>query len=133
MSDLRGHGIDLVECDRIRLLAERHGDRFLRRVFTDKELAYCLPRRRKWEHLAGRFAVKEAILKVLGTGWRDKIAWTDMEILNDPSGQPRLSLTGETLDICRKLGISRIDISISHTERYATASAIGIGETPPAK
>ncbi len=128
MSKILGHGIDLVECNRIRELADRYEDRFLRRVFTESELAYCLPRKRKWEHLAGRFAVKEAVLKVLGTGWRNKIAWTDMEITNDPSGQPRVCLTGESREICRKLGITTILISISHTETHAAASAIGIQE-----
>ncbi len=128
MNEIINHGIDLVECERIRQLAERYGDRFLTRIFTERELAYCLPRKRKWEHLAGRFAAKEAILKVLGTGWRDKIAWTDMEIVNDPGGQPRVTLSGESQEICRKQGISKMLISISHTEHYATASAIGVKE-----
>lgn len=126
MNEIVNQGIDLVECDRIRQLVERYGDRFLERIFTRRELDYCLDRRRKWEHLAGRFAAKEAILKVLGTGWRDKIAWTDMEIFNDPSGQPLATLTGESAEICRKRGIGHIFISISHTAHYAVASAIGV-------
>lgn len=128
MSEIVSHGIDLVECARIRELADRYGDRFLHRVFTEKELAYCLPRQRKWEHLAGRFAAKEAVLKVLGTGWREKIAWTDIEVTNDPAGQPHVALVNEPVEICKKLGIERIIISISHTENYATASAIGLKE-----
>ncbi|MFA5864011.1 MAG: holo-ACP synthase [Phycisphaerae bacterium] len=128
MSQIVNHGIDLVECARIRELVERYGERFLHRIFTEKELAYCLPRRRKWEHLAGRFAAKEAILKVLGTGWRDKIAWTDMEITNDPTGMPHVTLTGESAQITRKLNIDKIILSISHTEHYATASALGLGK-----
>jgi holo-[acyl-carrier protein] synthase len=128
MNEIVNHGIDLVECARIRELSERYGERFLHRIFTEKELAYCLPRRRKWEHLAGRFAAKEAILKVLGTGWRDKIAWTDMEILNDPAGVPHVNLTGESSEISRKLNIDKIILSISHTEHYATASALGLRE-----
>ncbi len=129
MNEVISHGIDLVECDRIQEIADRYGDRFLRRVFTTRELDYCLPRKRKWEHLAGRFAAKEAILKVLGTGWREKIAWTDMEVVNLPGGQPQVTLTGEPVEICRKLGITKILLSISHTVHYAVASAIGVRDT----
>jgi len=128
MNQVINQGIDIVECDRMRDITDRYGDRFLHRVFTDKELQYCMPRKRKWEHLAGRFAAKEAILKVLGTGWRDKIAWTDMEIVNLPGGQPQVTLTGESKEICKKLGITKILLSISHTENYAVASAIGVHE-----
>ena len=78
--------------------------------------------------LAGRFAAKEAILKVLGTGWRGQIAWRDMEILNDPNGQPHVVLSGESQRIAAQLGITRILISITHTEHYAAASAIGVSE-----
>ncbi len=127
MSEIIGHGIDIVECERIHRLAERYGQRFLERIFTENERRYCLSKKRKWEHLAGRFAAKEAILKVIGTGWRGEIAWTDMDIVRDPSGQPRVILSGETQAIAESLGIRQILISISHTEHYATASAIGIG------
>jgi holo-[acyl-carrier protein] synthase len=129
MSEVINQGIDLVECARIQEIVDRYGDRFLQRVFTPKELDYCLPRKRRWEHLAGRFAAKEAILKVLGTGWRDKIAWTDMEIVNLPGGQPQVTLTGEPVEICKKLGITRILLSISHTDHYAVASALGVRES----
>jgi len=87
-----GHGIDIVETARIRQLVESHGQRFLDRCFTPGELAYCNRNtKRFYEHLAGRFAAKEAVLKVLGTGWRGGIQWTDIEILREPSGQPRSS------------------------------------------
>jgi holo-[acyl-carrier protein] synthase len=127
MSEIIGHGIDIVECDRIRKLVERYGERFLERIFTENERRYCLGRKRQWEHLAGRFAAKEAILKVVGTGWRGQIAWTDMDIVRDQAGKPEVLLTGETKAICEKVGIKQILLSISHTEHYATASAIGIG------
>ena len=78
--------------------------------------------------MAGRFAAKEAILKVLGTGWRGKIAWRDMEILNDKAGQPGVTLTGECKRVADGLGITRILVSITHTEHYAAATAIGIAE-----
>ena len=122
-----GHGIDIVETARIRKLMDDHGQRFLDRCFTPDEQAYCARNPKRYvEHLAGRFAAKEAILKVLGTGWRGGIAWTDMEILPEPSGQPKLKLSGETLRIATERGISRWHLSISHIETHATASAIGL-------
>ena len=122
-----GHGIDIVETARIRQLVEEHGKHFLDRCFTEAEQAYCLQNsKRRFEHLAGRFAAKEAVLKVLGTGWRGGIAWTDIEILNEPSGQPRLRLTDESLRIADELGITGWHLSISHIETHATASAIGV-------
>ena len=122
-----GHGIDIVETDRIRRLIEQHGAHFLDRVFTPAEQAYCnASRKRALEHFAGRFAAKEAVLKVLGTGWRGGIAWTDVEIVKDPSGQPKINLTGETARIAQELGIAKWHVSISHIETHATASAIGL-------
>jgi holo-[acyl-carrier protein] synthase len=122
-----GHGIDIVETRRIADLLENHGERFLERCFTPAEREYCYRNaKRHVEHLAGRFAAKEAVLKVLGTGWRGGIAWTDIEILPEPSGQPKIRLSGECLKIANKLGISRWHVSISHIETHATASAIGM-------
>jgi holo-[acyl-carrier protein] synthase len=96
-------------------------------VFTPAEQQYCARNQKRYfEHLAGRFAAKEAVLKVLGTGWRGGIAWTDVEILPEPSGQPVVNLTGECERIARKLGIARWLVSISHIETHATASAIGV-------
>lgn len=128
MSKVIGHGIDLVQCDRIRDLADRYGQRFLERVFTANELDYSLPKARKWEHLAGRFAVKEAALKALGTGLRGKIAWTDVEVINDPLGRPRVSLEGYTQNLAAELGVTEIIISITHTDDVAVASAIAVGD-----
>jgi len=122
-----GHGIDIVETARIRKLVDDHGQHLLDRVFTPSEQRYCARNpKRYFEHLAGRFAAKEAVLKVLGTGWRGGIAWTDIEILPEPSGQPKMTLTGECERIARDLGISRWHVSISHIETHATASAIGL-------
>ena len=118
------HGIDMVECRRIAELADSYGDRFLKRVFTPTELDYCLPRKRRIEHLAGRFAAKEAVLKVLGTGWRSGINWTDIEVINDLSGQPRVSLHGRCREIAAGQGIAVIHLSISHISTHAIASAV---------
>ncbi len=122
-----GHGIDIVETSRIKRSVEEHGQRFLDRVFTAGEQQYCAANvKRYYEHLAGRFAAKEAVLKVLGTGWRGGIAWTDVEVAKEASGQPRIVLAGECARVARALGISRWHISISHIETHATASAIGL-------
>ncbi len=122
-----GHGIDIVETARVQRLVDEHGQRFLDRCFTPAEQAYCARSpKRYFEHLAGRFAAKEAVLKVLGTGWRGGIQWTDVEVLKEPSGQPRIQLTGECLRIATELGILRWHVSISHIETHATASAIGL-------
>jgi holo-[acyl-carrier protein] synthase len=123
-----GHGVDLVLIGRIAQTFERHGDRFLQRVFTPAEASYCMANKRKTEHLAGRFAAKEAILKALGIGWRGSIAWTDMEIVNNAYGQPEVSLAGATLERAAQLGVSKVLVSISHTEEAAMASAIALGE-----
>jgi len=122
-----GHGIDIVETARIRRLIDEHGAHFLDRVFTAAEQAYCnASRKRSLEHFAGRFAAKEAVLKVLGTGWRGGIAWTDIEVVKEPSGQPQVKLTGECARIATERGILLWHISISHIETHATASAIGM-------
>ena len=121
-------GIDIVDCGRLAAIVERHGDRFLRRIFTPGELAYCRGRKREVEHLAGRFAAKEAVLKALGTGWRNGINWTDVEVVNAPSGQPGIRLAGRCREVADELGIARVLISLSHIETHAVASAIGVGE-----
>lgn len=126
------HGIDMVDCARLRAAIKRHGKRFLERVFTAAELGYCMGKKRELEHLAGRFAAKEAVLKCLGTGWRNGVAWTDIEIRNAPSGQPTVHLSGRCKKIAGKLGLTSILVSISHIRTHAIASAIGSkGPTKP--
>ncbi len=120
------HGIDLVDCPRIEQLLERHGERFLARVFTEAERTYADANRNRVETLAGRFAAKEAVLKMIGTGWRGKIAWTDIEVINNPAGRPEVKLSGEVLDIAKSLGLGPISISISHTANFAMASAVAL-------
>ena len=120
------HGVDMVPCSRLRQVIDRHGERFLQRVFTEVELAYCRDRHREIEHLAGRFAAKEAVLKVLGTGWTNGIAWTDVEIRNAPSGRPSVHLSGRCREIADELGLAEVLISISHVSTHAIASAIAL-------
>jgi holo-[acyl-carrier protein] synthase len=126
--EIVAHGIDLVDCPRIEEMVARHGERFVQRIFTAAEQAYAESNKNKIEKLAGRFAAKEAILKLMGTGWRGKIAWTDIEIINNSSGQPEVTLDGEVEKIADKLGIKHISISITHTANFAIASAVALTE-----
>lgn len=125
-----GHGIDLIECERIGHILRDHPDRFLDRILTPAERAYCERMKDPVPHIAGRFAAKEAILKVLGTGWRGPISWTDIEVINDQAGQPHVTLSGPTAEIAASKGITKVLISITHTANYGAASAIGLGDGP---
>ncbi len=122
------HGIDLVDFGRIDQMLARHKQRFLNRVFTAKEQAQAfeLVEKNQSQRLAGRFASKEAILKLLGTGWRGKIAWTDMEITNNALGQPQVALSGEVERIAKDAGVGNIMLSITHTANFAIASAVAL-------
>ncbi len=120
------HGIDLVDFPRIEEMVKQHGERFLSRIFTAAERNYADSNKNGIEKLAGRFAAKEAILKLMGTGWRGKIAWTDIEIINNPAGQPVVNLSGEVEKIAEKLGIKHISVSITHTANFAIASAVAL-------
>ena len=123
------HGIDLVDFPRIEDMVARHGERFLDRVFTASEQQYANSNKNGIEKLAGRFAAKEAVLKLVGTGWRGKIAWTDIEVVNTETGQPQVKLSGEVKKIADKLGITQISVSITHTANFAIASAVALAES----
>lgn len=109
-------------------MLQRHGERFLDRCFTAGERRYCAANvARQCEHLAGRFAAKEAVLKVLGTGLARGIAWTNVEIIREPSGRPSVQLHDRAADLAAELGITDWQLSISHVRGLAMASAIGTG------
>ncbi len=114
-------GIDIVEVERIRNMHERLGKRFLERIFTPLEIEYCFSRRNSYQSLAGRFAVKEAVLKALGIGMSHGFRWKDIEVVNEKSGKPNVKLYGKLKQL---LGSRHIEISISHTENYAVAVCI---------
>ena len=126
--EIVAHGIDLVDCPRIEQMIQRHGERFIKRVFTAAEQAYAQANKNDVEKLAGRFAAKEAILKLMGTGWRGRIAWTDIEIINNAAGQPEVTLGGEVRKIADKLGIKHVNVSITHTANFAIASAVALAQ-----
>jgi len=117
-------GVDIAEVDRIRTAIERHGEPFLRRVFTDAERAYCEQFKNKYERYAGRFAAKEAAMKALGTGWRRGVRWVDFEVVREANGRPSIALDGVAKEIAAKLGVRRISLSITHTAAQALAQVI---------
>ena len=122
-----GVGTDIIECLRIAPMIERHGELFLTRVYTPLEIEYCSARKASTQHYAGRFAAKEAVLKALGTGWTRGLHWRDIEVQNELGGKPNVKLGGGARDLCEKLGISEILISISHCRTHATAYALAVG------
>ena len=125
-----GIGTDIAEVARIGALADRHGERFLQRVFTPDELAYSLGRRRRNEHLAARFAAKEAVLKAIKTGVGPGTSLHEVEVLRGPKGEPEVRLHGATAGVARAKGVERIHVSLSHTEQFGVAFAVCEG-TPP--
>jgi holo-[acyl-carrier protein] synthase len=121
-----GVGTDIVEIVRIGKMVERHGEHFLKRVYTDDEIRYCQRRKESYQHLAGRWAAKEAVMKTLGTGWVRGVGWRDIEVTVKKSGQPVIIMHGTARDFAGSLGIDEILISISHCRAYATATAIAL-------
>jgi holo-[acyl-carrier protein] synthase len=119
-----GTGVDIAETERIGLSIERHGERFTKRIFTPAEIAYCDRFKNRAERYAARFAAKEAAFKALGTGWREGIRWLDVEVVHLPSGKPELVLTGRAQEVARELRVSRMAVSISHSDRYVVALVI---------
>lgn len=121
-----GLGTDIVEIVRIGQMIERHGELFLNRVYTDEEIRYCQRRKECFEHFAGRWAAKEAVMKTLGTGFTRGVGWQDIEVCSKKSGQPTVNLRGGAREFAERMGIDEILVSISHCRSYATATAIGI-------
>ena len=118
-----GIGIDLVEIHRMKQAIERPA--FIKRVFTTDEETYCIGRgRQSAASYAARFAAKEAVMKALGTGLSGGGTWQDIEVLPDELGKPVMSLTGFFGDLARELGVTRIHVSLSHAQDYATAQVL---------
>lgn len=120
---LVGTGIDVIEVNRIAASIERYGDRFLQRVFTPEEIAYCrLKRYTASESFAARFAAKEAGAKALGTGIQHGVIWTEIEVRRQPGHRPTLHFSGRALQMAEQLGVKRISLSLTHDKRTAIAS-----------
>ena len=120
-------GVDMIEIERLRRLCSRYGERFLRRVYGERERRLVAGRGDPGPFLAGRFAAKEAVLKVLGCGLFDGVRLTEIQILARESGEPVCELVGGAQRRARERGVGRVLVSISHCDAYAVAQAIGLG------
>jgi holo-[acyl-carrier protein] synthase len=119
-----GTGIDIAEVPRIREVIARHGDRFLKRVFTEGEIRYCESKANRVERYAARFAAKEAGMKAIGTGWNHGVRWRDIEVTRKPGGRPTLLLHGKAAEFAARLGATNIALSLTHTAEHAMAQVI---------
>ena len=119
-----GTGIDIVEIARFKKILDGKGEYFLRRVFTPEEQRFCLARQYPEQHLAARFAAKEAVFKALGTGWTKGVTWLSVEVNRPEQGAPTILLYGVAREIAVSKGVVRINLSLTHTNSYAAATAI---------
>ena len=119
-----GSGIDLVEIRRIKRSIDRYGSRFLNRVYTGAEQAYCLRKRNSAESFAARFAAKEAAAKALGTGISYGVNWLEFEVVREPSGRPSIKFHGRAAEIAARMGFSSVALSLTHTAELASASVV---------
>ncbi len=120
-------GIDLLSIPRVRRVLERHDGRFLRRVYTPEEVAFC---RGRVQELAARFAAKEAVMKALGTGARG-VAWREIEVLPNRRGKPLVYLYGRARERAERIGLTALDVSLSHERDFAVAAVVGMRENDP--
>jgi holo-[acyl-carrier protein] synthase len=119
-----GIGVDLCEVDRLEAAIGRHGERFLTRIYTPAERAYCESKLNRMERFAGRFAAKEAAMKAIGTGWRRGVGWRDFEVTRAASGQPVMLFHGVARKIADELGVTRALVSITHIKSMAMAQVV---------
>lgn len=117
-----GIGIDIIEISRIKESVDRFNEHFLNKIFTQTELDYSLSKANKYQHLAARFAAKEAIAKALATGWSQGFRWKDIEIYNEPNGMPEVNLFGKLKEFVGEE--KALKITMSHSEHYVTCFAI---------
>lgn len=124
--NLLGIGTSIVECLRIRRLIEQHGEQFLLRIYTDREVSFCQARRHSTEHFAGHWAMKEAISRALGVDRRGGLVWTELEIRPDANGRPRVLVRGGAKDLARRLRVADMLVSTAHCRAYATGYAVAV-------
>ena len=121
---IHGIGIDLVEVDRVIAAMEKHGEVWLRKIFTEGERVYCDAQHEPAIHYAARFAAKEAAAKALGTGIGKNAALQDLEVVNEENGAPKLLLHGDAKDFAKEQEIAHVLISLTHTKDHAVANAV---------
>jgi len=119
-----GSGIDITEIGRIQQSMDRYGQRFLNRIYTAAEQAYCLRKRKSAESFAARFAAKEAGAKALGTGISFGVNWLEIEVVREPSGRPTIQFHGRAAQIAKQLGVAHAALSLTHSGDTAMASVV---------
>jgi holo-[acyl-carrier protein] synthase len=119
-----GIGVDLVEVGRIERAVRRYGDRFVGRVFTDREADYCRAGPHPEQRFAARFAAKEAALKALGVGWSQGVKFVEAEVSNNELGAPAVTFSGRALALSRKLGVGRVHVTMTHHRDFAIAQVV---------
>jgi len=120
-----GVGIDIVLVNRIKKMVEKFGDKFLTRIFTDNEIAYSDGHEKsRFQHYAARWAAKEAVFKALKGDWKTGIVWREIEVRNEARGNPIIILHGAAEKVSKSLGITRLEVSISHTTESASAVVV---------
>ena len=130
--DVVGIGTEIIECPRIGRMIEHHGELFLRRVYTEREIRFCQAKKHAIEHFAALWAAKEAIFKALGTSASRGVAWTDIEVRTGSGGRQRIWISGEAKVVAVRLGIADILLSTAHCRTYATAHALVVTSPPSA-
>ena len=119
-----GIGTDLMEIERIAQSVDRFGERFLRRIFTRREIQYCQQKKSAAESFAARFAAKEAGAKALGTGISQGVGWLELEVVRQPGGRPTLELSGRAAGRAREMGVVRVSLSLTHSKNLALAVVV---------
>ncbi|MFA4015104.1 MAG: hypothetical protein RUDDFDWM_000177 [Candidatus Fervidibacterota bacterium] len=119
-----GIGIDAVEVERVKLLLKRYGNRFLSKVFQPEEIGYCMKQPNPEQHLAVRYAAREAVAKALGVGFGMGIKWSDIYVVREANGVPKVKLQGAAAKLAFEMGVEKIWISLSHTQNIAVAVAV---------
>jgi holo-[acyl-carrier protein] synthase len=119
-----GLGTDLIETERVHESMNRFGDRFLERIFTVGEIAYCTRKKNAAESFAARFAAKEAAAKALGTGISRGVSWKEFEVKREKSGRPTLHLSGRAAELAAAMGVRRVQLSLTHSRELAMAVVV---------
>jgi holo-[acyl-carrier protein] synthase len=130
--DIVGIGTEIVECLRVGRMIERHGERFLTRVYTERELQFCQSRRHSREHFAERWAAKEAVLKALALRWHRGLNWIDIEVTTVATAEARAQLSGAVRAAAEARGVGVVLLSVSHCRAYAVAHAVALRGPAPA-
>jgi holo-[acyl-carrier protein] synthase len=119
-----GIGTDMIEIERMQASFDRFGERFLERIFTPGEIAYCMRKKNAAESLAARFAAKEAGAKALGTGISRGVSWKEIEVRREPSGRPTLHWSGRAGELAQQMGVKHTSLSLTHSRQLAMAVVI---------